>query len=134
MRKAAENLGIPFSALQVRLKNGIDSDPRLGRKCDFPPTNEETLADHVKKLSKIFYGITALKLRKIAFEYAEKNHLTHRFNKENKMAGLDWMYGFMQKHKISVRKPEATSIGGAIGFNKQKVARFFSNLEEVIEK
>nr|XP_023021874.1 uncharacterized protein LOC111510207 [Leptinotarsa decemlineata] len=134
MRKAAENFGIPFSTLQVRLKSGTDSDPRLGRKCDFPPAHEEALADHVKTLSKIFYGITAIKLRKIAFEYAEKNHLKHRFNKDTKMAGLDWMYGFMQRHKISVRKPEATSVGRAVGFNKQEVNRFFSNLEEAVDK
>ena len=53
------------------MKSGIDSDPSLGRECVFPP-HEAALADHVKTLSKIFYGITALKLRKIAFQYAEK--------------------------------------------------------------
>lgn len=50
------------------------------------------------------------------------------------MAGLDWMYGFMQRHKIRVRKPEATSVGRAVGFNKQEVSRFFSNLEEAVDK
>ncbi|XP_074040373.1 uncharacterized protein [Leptinotarsa decemlineata] len=50
------------------------------------------------------------------------------------MAGLDWMYGFMQRHKISVRKPEATSVERAVGFNKQEVNRFFSNLEEAVDK
>ena len=72
------------------MKSGIYSDPSLGRECVFPP-HEAALADHVKTLSKIFYGITALKLRKIAFQYAEKNQLSHRFDQETKMAGLDWM-------------------------------------------
>ena len=116
------------------MKSGIDSDPSLGRKCVFPPVHEAALADHVKTLSKIFYGITALKLRKIAFEYAERNLLSHRFDKETKVAGLDWMYGFMDRNKISVRKPEATSIGRAIGFNKDEVNRFFQNLEQAMDK
>ena len=134
IRKAADQFKIPFSTLQERMKSGIDSDPSLGRKCVFPPVHEAALADHVKTLSKIFYGITALKLRKIAFEYAERNLLSHRFDKETKMAGLDWMYGFMDRNKISVRKPEATSIGRAIGFNKDEVNRFFQNLEQAMDK
>lgn len=50
------------------------------------------------------------------------------------MAGLDWMYGFMARNKITVRKPEATSIGRAVGFNKEEVNSFFMNLEEIIDK
>ena len=61
-------------------------------------------------------------------EYAERNLLSHRFDKETKMAGLDWMYGFMDRNKISVHKPEATSIGRAIGFNKEEVNSFFSKI------
>ena len=72
IRKAADQFKILFSPLQERMKSGIDSDPSLGRECVFPPAYEAALADHVKTLSKIFNGITALKLRKIAFEYAEK--------------------------------------------------------------
>ena len=102
IRKAADQFKIPFSTLQERMKSGIDSDPSLGRKCVFPPVHEAALADHVKTLSKIFYGITALKLRKIAFEYAERNLLSHRFDKETKMAGLDWMYGFMDLSLIHI--------------------------------
>ncbi|KAG8266046.1 hypothetical protein J6590_080191 [Homalodisca vitripennis] len=37
---------------------------------------------------------------------------------------------FMSRNKISVRKPETTSIGRAVDFNKGEVQRFHRNLEE----
>ena len=34
--------------------------------------------------------------------------------KENKIAGIDWLYGFMRRHaELTLRTPEATSIGRA---------------------
>lgn len=134
IRKASKQYGIPFSTLQERLKSGIVDAPTLGRKCDFPPNHEQELAEHVKMLSKVFYGMTTVQLRRTAYEYATRNNIKHRFNHDNKMAGLDWLYGFLKRHHISVRKPEAVSIGRATGFNKQEVSNFFENLEGVIDK
>ncbi|XP_014285908.1 uncharacterized protein [Halyomorpha halys] len=104
VRKAAQIFKIPSSTLRIRLKSGTDSLPNLGRRCDFPPAHEKALADYVNTLSNVCYGITKTKIRKIAFEYAEKNHLKHRFNKETKLAGMDWMYGFMTRNNINMRK------------------------------
>lgn len=36
---------------------------------------------------EIFYGLTTQKLREIAYDFAGKSGLEHRFNKEKKMAG-----------------------------------------------
>lgn len=58
----------------------------------------------------------------------------HPFNKDTKMAGEDWLANFMKKHKFSVRKPEATSIARAMGFNKPSVDRFFNIVRELREK
>lgn len=41
----------------------------------------------------------------------------------------------MQCHtKLSIRKPEATSLGRIAGFNKPAIATFFENLNDVLVK
>lgn len=48
-REAANICKIPFSTLKLRFKNDTDSNPSLGRTCDFPP--------------KVLYGMADIKLR-----------------------------------------------------------------------
>jgi hypothetical protein len=51
------------------------------------------------------------------------------------MAGKDWVYGFLKRHSdLSLRKPTATGISRAIGFNKVQVKRYFINLEHLLTK
>ena len=58
--------------------------------------------------------------RTLAFQYAECNLKDFPDTwKENKIDGSDWLYGFMRRHaELTLRTPEATSIGRAQGFNK----------------
>ncbi|KAG8233291.1 hypothetical protein J437_LFUL012226 [Ladona fulva] len=58
-------------------------------------------------------------LRSFAYELAEKNGLTHRFNKETCLAGQNWIKGFLTRYpSLSIRTPENTSGARAMGFNK----------------
>lgn len=67
----------------------------MGRKPTFTYDVELELADQVLKLAKFFYGLTPIELRRLAFEYAEANHIPHRFNNDTKLAGPDWLQLFM---------------------------------------
>jgi hypothetical protein len=54
---------------------------------------------------------------------------------ENKMAGRDWLVNFMKRHpNLSIRRPQATSLGRATGFNQFTVSQFFQKLDEVMKK
>lgn len=47
---------------------------------------------------------------------------------------MAWLEGFLKRNKkISVRKPEATSINRITAFNKPEVTRFYENLENVMK-
>lgn len=134
MRNAAKTMGIPFSSLQKRIKKDSTVGPHLGRYTVFSSKEEAELADLVKKMANIFYGCTAIQIRKVAFEYAESLNLKHSFNKASKMAGRDWLASFMARNSISVRKPEATSINRIIAFNKTEVNLFYELLGQLMEK
>lgn len=54
----------------------------------------------------------------------------------NKIAGIEWLKGFMKrnKHKIAMRKPESTSLARATGLNKRSASEFFENYSLVFSK
>jgi hypothetical protein len=133
-RSVAREFNIHEATLRKRLKE--DSIPTsLGRfKPVFSQELEERLVEHVKKLDSLFYGVTLRDLRRAAFDYAEGNKLTHRFDKTAKLAGKDWTNQFRKKHNLSLRQPEKTSIARAMGFNRVQVDLFFNNLRRMYEK
>lgn len=135
IRKAADRFQIHESTIRKYLKKGNAIEPTLGRKPVFSKAQEKDISDHLLCLAKSFYGISKLELRKIIYEYAEKNKIKHPFCKLTKMAGYNWVNGFLTRNPgLSIRKPEATSLSRIVGFNKTEVTRFFTNLESVIEK
>lgn len=71
----------------------------------------------------------------LAFDYAEANHISHRFNKSTKLEGPDWLELFMKRHpNISLRKPEAISLSRVSSFNESNIKHFFENLNDCLNK
>ncbi|XP_004210503.2 uncharacterized protein LOC101238032 [Hydra vulgaris] len=61
--------------------------------------------------------------------------LKNSFNNESKMAGKDWLQGFMSRNpQLSIRTPQATSVSRAVGFNKPKLNQFFSVYKSLFEE
>lgn len=132
---SSKKYGIPFSTLQESREKNNNSKPHLGRSATFTPEQEQALADRIKTLANVFYGLTAIEVRRVAFHYAERNEIPHRFSENERLAGKDWLYGFLERNQsISIRKPEATSINRITGFNRVEVKKFYDNLETVLTK
>lgn len=136
IRKVSKIFSIPFSTLQERIKKNIPiTGPSLGRHSTFSQEKEKGMAENIKLLAKLFYGLSPLEVRRAAYAYAEKYNIKHSFNRERKLAGKDWLYGFLKRNpSITIRQPEATSINRVTAFNKEEVTLFFKNLEDVMEK
>lgn len=90
----------------------------------------------MKDCSKTFYGLTNVERCKLAFEVAEINKIKYQENwKASKMAGKDWLYGFMKRHaELSLRAAEGCSLARAMSFNKHKVDMFFKNYKDVLQR
>ncbi|KAJ8891450.1 hypothetical protein PR048_003978 [Dryococelus australis] len=68
-RKVARDLGIKQSTLRKRL-NVVNV--------------EQELANHCKDLDNRFYGLTRKHIMKVAFDFAEMNGVSERFNQGKK--------------------------------------------------
>ena len=93
------------------------------------------LATHIIDLSERFHGLTSEKVRELAYEFAMVNKINIPDSWEtNKKTGKDWLLSFMAEYKLSVRQPEATSMGRATAFNAHNVSLFYSNLSDVMSR
>ncbi|KAG1714542.1 hypothetical protein GQR58_001134 [Nymphon striatum] len=102
----------------------------------FKPEHEALLVQYLLKASKLYYGLCPKEVRRLAYEYASQLDLNMpRIWIDNECAGKDWMNIFLKKHKnMSLRTPEATSLGRASSFNRHNVTLFFNNYDAVLEK
>lgn len=100
----------------------------------FNPEQLEDLKNYLTAMDKMFFGMTKQQCRRLVFDFAEQCEISHPFNTETRMAGEDWLASFIKKFKFSIRKPEATSIARAMGFNKPSVDKFFFILKDMREK
>lgn len=138
--KASKSFNVPHTTLRRRVQGknkrvkGIQKG--LGRyDTTFTAEQEQEIVDYLKMIETRMYGLTTTELRKLAFNFAEKNRIDHRFNKETQMAGWDWLKGFRERNPtISLRVPEATSLARAQGFNKPQINRFFDLLSTTYDK
>lgn len=101
-------------------------------------TNQEEylLVQYLLKCADLHYGLTPIAVRKFAYIFAtENNKKISAAWEKNRAATRDWLRGFMSRHgNLSLRTPEATSVGRATAFNKYTVQLFFDNLKTIMTR
>ncbi|KAL5246221.1 hypothetical protein ACI65C_013629 [Semiaphis heraclei] len=75
----------------------------------FPPDEQTKLAQYISDIERRAFGLTKLQCQKLVYDFAENNGIAHRFNKEAKVAGQEWLKKFMCNFGFSFRTPESTS-------------------------
>ena len=105
------------------------------KKRVFSDDMEYELVQYILQMQELFFGLTIMDLRRIAFELAERNGIACPFNVAKGLAGEDWVMSFLSRHpSLSVRTPEATSAARARGFNRVSVQEFFTLLQSIHDK
>ena len=107
----------------------------LSRAPTIGSQNEKALVEYIKEMEFKLFGLTRTDVRKLAYEFAVRNNITHSFSNDKQMAGTDGLYAFMKRNPdISLRKPEPTSLACAMGFNKPQVKRFDDLLGDIMDQ
>ena len=91
------------------------------------------LADYFVTAAKHNYGHSPPMARHLAYEFAVANGkvVPHSWLRDC-TAGEEWLTGFMKRHQdLSVRSPEATSLGRSTACNRHNIDKFFTNLDTV---
>ena len=90
---------------------------------------EKDLSHYAVNLSARFFELSCVQTRKHAYNFAMLNDIAIRVSwHRNKAAGLDWLRLFMGRNKLSMREPEATSLGRASAFNRHNRDLFYNLL------
>ena len=55
-----------------------------------------------KELSRRFYGLCFKDLQSMAHEFAEASGIQHSFDRVSRLAGRDWVYGFLKRNGTTV--------------------------------
>lgn len=119
VKRAAKLYSVPVSTLRDKVRsNSNEFTPKLGRN---PTLGREFDADLVKYLVKMEargFGLTRADIRRLTFQFSERNGIAHTFNKQYGHAGVYWLKGFMKRHpNLSIRKAEGLSRARAMGMN-----------------
>lgn len=96
-RKAASQVGLKESTLRKRLKAGKTATSMGRFATTFTKEQEIDIYKYIKQSDDLYYGLTMQNLQKLIYEFAEVNQMTHRFNTSSKLAGRDWVYGFLKR-------------------------------------
>uniref|UniRef100_T1I899 Uncharacterized protein n=2 Tax=Rhodnius prolixus TaxID=13249 RepID=T1I899_RHOPR len=145
IREVASLLGFSKSSLQRYWDKrkqfatiaGFQSQRNFVPKQVFTTEQETMLENYLVKSSEMFYGLTNEQTRKVAYQYAvavKSGNIPETWHTDE-IAGREWLVGFMSRHKkLTLRKPESTSLGRAACFNQANLDAFYNNLREVYQQ
>ncbi|CAH2106523.1 unnamed protein product [Euphydryas editha] len=122
--KNRKNKIVKFSYYFLRHWKKGSSTAQLGRfRKVFNDEQEGDLRTYLYDMDSVFYGLTREDFKTLVFEYAKRNNVTYPPSwDKNKKAGDDWLAGFMRRNpQITLRTPDATSIGRVKDFNRPQV-------------
>ena len=148
LHKAAINYGIAKTTLfryvvKLRLQRkssvvtpSLKFMPNYSVRRIFSDDEETMLADYLLHASKLHHGLSVKAARVLAYDFGIANNKDVPGNWiVDQKAGADWFFGFMKRHPtLSLRAPEATSLSRSTSFNRVTVAKYFDNLEAVLQR
>ena len=145
LREVATPLGLSKTTLQryVQKVKSTPSEavpnlrltPNYSVNKIFSDEEEMSLREYLINCSRMNYGLNYQSVRLLAYQFAAENDKKIPESwKPQKIASLDWLKGFMSRHKqLSLRQPEQCSLGRSIAFNRANIKIFFDKLREIYD-
>lgn len=133
VNEASRTYDIPSRTLRRRRHQGDRPiDLPLGPQGILGIENEKRLVRHIQKLEKAGFAPDRDTIRALAFQFAEKLGVSHRFNRQTGMAGYDWLKLFLKRNKeLSVRQSQGLSLARSQGMNREEAKGFFDLLQKM---
>ena len=67
---------------------------------------DDELVVYIDEMEKAMHGLTMTNVKRLAYDLAERaSSLIHRFDRNTKLAGREWLSGFMKRH-LTIRLPK----------------------------
>lgn len=143
-REASKTFGVKLSTIHRHVKSfkasrneKFEYSAKNDVKKVFSNEEDQLLLNYIMISARLHYGLSKKAVRELAYKFAKVNKKKYPKEwDEREIAGENWMRGFMKKYgnKISMRKPEATSLSRCTSFNRHNVKQFFHNLADCHER
>ena len=108
--RAAKIYAVPRQTLRrhlsiTRMGTGVKLSKYPGRKTALNSVQEQHFVNIILDIeSKLFGTVTPSQLQSYVYAYCEFNNISHQFKTDIKMAGKDWLVGFMNRNAGLLRK------------------------------
>ena len=135
--RVSRDVGIPARTIRRNRDKKVENPGvvQMGAKSILSSDVELKICEHVQAMEKSMYGLTPTQVRRLAYDMVEALGIKNPFNSTTKLAGKDWLMGFLNRHPaLSIRQPQATNIARTVGFNKPQVERFYGIYRELVER
>lgn len=116
------------------METGEDYSPNNATRRVFNASQEKELCSYAIRSAKWCFGLTPSDLRKLALQFAKKLGLAYpvKWDEDGEMWYRTFRHRFI--NQLSLRKPEATSLGRMACFNKSNVENFYEKLTDVYNR
>lgn len=134
-REAEKYYGIPARTICRRIEKDDCKKKGLGPEGTLGAENEKRLVRHIQNLSSVGFAPDRQTVRVLAYKFAEKLNISHKFSKECEMAGYAWLNSFLRRNpELTIRQAEGLSVARGQGMNREDTSHFFTILQSVFEE
>lgn len=125
--------GIPSRTLRRRYAAQNKTQLTLGKHPVLGFQNEKRLVNHILKLADAGFPPNRQTICMLAYQFAEKLKLKHKFDNEKQSAGNAWFKSFIERNpELSIRQAEGLSVARAKGLSREEVTNFYELLTKVM--
>lgn len=103
-----------------------------GRRTDFTPEEEKSLADCIRCMEKWGFGLTRKEIIQIVADYVRLNNIKTQF--KNGTPGEDWFLNFKCRHNLSIKTPQSVEFARKKNVDPFLIYDYFDLLEKTVKE